>query len=122
MVEFLNGPRLAEDDAGVAVETVAAEGLDDDGTRRDMVVTEEGRAGPAGAEDLPGLVAFKGKRLERLRIEGDGPAQRGQGGVPVAPFQGGAIDVVVRLGPRDGIGYQVAPLLESLAGWRPDRQ
>ena len=74
MVQFLEGFGLAEDDARVAVQGVAPERLDDDGARRNAILTEERYAGPA-AEDLFGLVVNEGERLEGLRIQGDGPAR-----------------------------------------------
>src|SRR5262245_26664014 len=77
-------------------------------------VAEAAQAQPAGACDLLRLLAPEGEGLEGVGIQGDGATKAGQGGVPVAAFQSGAVDVVVGLGPGDGVLDEPGDLLEVL--------
>ena len=120
VVEFLNPAALAEDGLGVAVEGVGAKRLDDHFGEASCVparsglpvVTEEGGAEAAGAEDAERLVAAERERLEGVGVEGGGAAEGGEGLVPVAPFEGGAVDVVMGLRLGNGVGDEAGDLLE----------
>ncbi len=120
MVEFLHPAALAENGFGVAVEGVGPEGFDDHfgepgrvGARSRLpVVAEEGGAEAAGAEDADRFVAAERERLEGVGVEGGGAAEGGEGLVPVAAFEGGAVDVVVGLGLGDGVGDEAGDFLK----------
>ena len=122
VVKFLDPRRLAEDGLRLAVEGVGPQRLDDDeGAVRPrpylMVVAEEGGTEAAGAEEADRLVAGQRERLELVGVEGGGAAEGGEGLVPVAAFEGGAVDVVMGLGLRDGVGDETGDLLKVvLAG------
>ncbi len=69
-------------------------------------------AEPARAENAQRLVVRERERLERLIVQRDGATQGGQRLRAIAPLQGGAIDVVMGLGLRDGIGDQAGHFLK----------
>ncbi len=118
MVEFLDASGFVEHGVEVAVEAVGPQRLDDNLDVGLAVVTEEGGAETAGAEDAQRLVARQRERLELFGVEGGGAAEGGQGLVPVAAFEGGAVDVVMGLGLAAGVGDEAGDFLEVvLAGF-----
>ena len=126
VVDFLDPAALAENGLRVAVKGVGAEGLDDhfgepgcvEARSGLPVVAKEGGAEAAGAEDADRLIAAQGERLEGVGVEGGGAAEGGEGLLPVAAFEGGAIDVVIGLGLGNGVGDETGDLQEIvLAGF-----
>ncbi len=117
IIEVLQRAEIAEQRLEIAVEAVRPQRLDDDLLGQRAVLAQKGRAEAAGAEDALRLVAGKWERLEGVAVQLDRAAQRGQGFRPVAPLQGGAEDVVMRLGLGDRVRDQAGDLLEVvLAG------
>ena len=98
--------------ATVALQAVGPQRLDNHLPAIAPLAAQKRGAEAAGAEDALRLVVREGERLERLAVEGDGAAQCGQRLRPVASLQGGAIDVVMCLGLRDGIGDQTGHFLK----------
>ncbi len=117
MINVLHDLHFPEQRGRIAVQTVAAQRLDDNlATVRSFTAQKRG-AEAAGAEDTLRFVARERKRLEGVAIEGDGAAQGGQRLRPVASLQGGAVDVVMGLGLRQRIGDQAGHFLKIvLAG------
>ena len=80
-------------------------------------MAEKGRSEATGAEDALWFVLLEIEGLKGVAVQLDGAAQGRQGRSPIAAFQGCAIDVVMRLGLRDGVGDDAGHLLEVvLAG------
>ena len=117
MVKFLDQSAFTKKGLNAAVQAVGPQGADHDLLIRFTVMAEEGGAEAAGAEDAQRLISGQRKRLELIGVKGSGAAQSGERLVPVAAFEGGAVDVVMRLGPRNGVGDKVGDFLKIvLAG------
>jgi hypothetical protein len=119
MVKFLDHGAFTEKGFDAAVDAVGSQGADDDLEIGFVVMAQKGGAEAAGAEDAQRLVAGQRERLELIGIEGDGAAQSGERFVPIAAFESGAVDVMMRLGPRNRIGHEVGDFLKIvLAGFQ----
>ena len=112
LFEIAEGVQLAEDERVGPVEAVGLEGFDDDIFAGGLVAAGEGDAERPRADDAARLVARQRERLEGGGVEGDGLPQGGEGVVPVAAFEGRAVDVVVRLGARTRIADEAGDLRE----------
>ena len=112
VVDVLDPAALSKDHFDGAVEGVRPQRFDDDWRVGLAVAAEEGGPEAAGAEDAERLVAVERERLEGVGVEGGGAANGGERLVPVAALEGGAVDVVVRLGLRDGVGDETGDFLK----------
>ncbi len=116
MIQVADRGQLPKQDADVAVQGVAPHRAHDHrqpgrGRGRPIDAQEDDAEGP-GAEDALGIEASERKRFEGLDIQRHCLAQGGEGFVPVASLQGGSVDIVVSLGPRDRVDHQSSNFLE----------
>ena len=112
MIEILQGAKIVEQRDDISFQSVGPQRLDDNLPIFCSLTAQKRDAEPAGAEDAYRLVLRRRERLESIGIEGDGAAQGRQRFAPIAAFQGGAVDVVMRLGLGDGIGDETGHFLK----------
>jgi hypothetical protein len=118
MIEFLQNPHLAEERGHIVFEAVGPQRPDDNQAIVGPFAAQKRNAEAAGAKDALRLEAREGERLKGIGIQSDGAAQSRESFPPIAPLQSSAVDVVMRLGPRDRIDDESRHFLKIvLAGF-----
>src|SRR5438105_2027933 len=103
MVELAQRLGFGEDGIDAAIQVIRKQRLDDDVRIETTMTAQERDPEAARAQDALRLEFVERERSKARRIKAHRLTQRSERRVPVAPFQRGAVDIVLRLRSRAGI-------------------